>query len=165
MHDAGVNQPTTCANHTPAAPPPHKKTRTSLFGHYASSPPAELDDRQHERRLCQYSGTINCVSYGSTLTCQHYCVFLKLFCCSFMFLLFYSSPIHVIKSHMSTYNKRRWWWWWWWCQRKEYKTNVWTCSVRPASSAPIERVFSESGLLVRPIEHACLIYCLRGWSS
>jgi len=36
-HDAGVNRPTTCANHRLAAPcvlaPSHKKTTTSLFGH------------------------------------------------------------------------------------------------------------------------------------
>jgi len=29
---------------------------------------------------------------------------------SFMFSLFYSLSIHVIKLRMSTYNKRRWWW-------------------------------------------------------
>ena len=35
------------------------------------------------------------------------------FYCSFVFLLFYSLPIHVnVIKLRSTYNKRRWWWQW-----------------------------------------------------
>ena len=41
-------------------------------------------------------------------------VYFLAFYCSFVLLLFYYLPIHVIKLRMSTFNKRRWWWWWWW---------------------------------------------------
>ena len=68
----------------------------------------DLNDRDFLiRNLYKYSYWLVFLSSIAVVYCLA-------FYCSFMFLLFYSLPIHVIKLRMSTYNGRWWWWWWWW---------------------------------------------------
>lgn len=97
---------------TAACPPPAKKSRFSLFGHYAGNSRSPEDSRRHERQLVHYLDTINSVSFNPADT---------------------SLPALLCQNDFSTL-------------RPLFERLLCT----PASSAPVERVFSQSGLLLRP---------------